>query len=46
MILPYALQILVENAIKHNEFSDTDPLYIKVALNGEYIDVKNKEKVV
>jgi len=44
MILPYALQILVENAIKHNEFSDEDPLYIKVSLNGEYIYVKNNKK--
>ena len=44
MILPYALQILVENAIKHNEFSDADPLYIKVVLNGEYIQIKNNKK--
>ena len=44
MILPCALQILVENAIKHNEFSDADPLYIKVVLNGEYIQIKNNKK--
>ncbi|HVZ97689.1 MAG TPA: histidine kinase [Chitinophagaceae bacterium] len=44
MILPYALQILVENAIKHNEFSDEDPLHIKVSLNGEYIYVRNNKK--
>lgn len=44
MILPYALQILVENAVKHNEFSDADPLYIKVVLNGEYIQIKNNKK--
>lgn len=44
MILPYALQMLVENAIKHNEFSDADPLYIKVTLNGEYIYIKNNKK--
>jgi Histidine kinase len=44
MILPYALQILVENAIKHNEFSDANPLYIKVVLNGEYIHVTNNKK--
>lgn len=41
MILPYALQVLVENAIKHNEFTDTDPLSINVVMNGEYILVKN-----
>ncbi len=44
MILPYALQVLVENAVKHNEFSDADPLYINVALNGEYIYVRNNKK--
>lgn len=44
MILPYALQVLVENAIKHNEFSDDNPLNIKVILNGEYIQVKNNKR--
>ena len=44
MILPYALQILVENAIKHNEFTDADPLNIRVILNGEYIHIKNNKK--
>ncbi len=44
MILPYALQILVENAIKHNEFTDAHPLNIRVVLNGEYIQIKNNKK--
>lgn len=44
MILPSALQILVENAIKHNEFTDEDPLKINVQLNGEYILVKNNKR--
>ena len=44
MILPYALQILVENAIKHNEFTDADPLNIRVILNGEYIHIKNNKR--
>ncbi|MEP6950954.1 MAG: histidine kinase [Ginsengibacter sp.] len=44
MILPYALQILVENAIKHNEFTDADPLNIRVVLNGEYIQIKNNKR--
>ncbi len=44
MVPPYALQILVENAIKHNEFSETDPLNIRMMLNGEYILVKNNKK--
>jgi Histidine kinase len=44
MILPYALQILVENAIKHNEFTDADPLNITVILNGEYIQIRNNKR--
>ena len=44
MILPYALQILVENAIKHNEFTDAEPLNIRVILNGEYIQIKNNKR--
>lgn len=44
MILPYALQVLVENAIKHNEFTDENPLNIRVVLNGEYIQIRNNKK--
>ena len=44
MILPCALQVLVENAIKHNEFTDAEPLDIKVMLNGKYIYVKNNKR--
>lgn len=44
MILPYALQVLVENAIKHNEFTEANPLNIRVVLNGEYIQIKNNKK--
>jgi LytS/YehU family sensor histidine kinase len=41
MVLPCALQILVENAIKHNEFTDEDPLKIKIEMNGEFLKVIN-----
>lgn len=44
MIPPFALQILVENAIKHNEFSEVRPLLIKITLNGEYLRVSNNVK--
>ncbi|MEP6584677.1 MAG: histidine kinase [Ginsengibacter sp.] len=44
IMLPYALQILVENAIKHNEFTDADPLNIHIVLNGEYLLVKNNKR--
>ncbi len=41
MILPCALQTLIENAIKHNDFSDEMPLQIKITLNGQYIKISN-----
>jgi Putative regulator of cell autolysis len=41
MILPCALQILVENAIKHNEFSEAQPLLINIELNNHYLKVTN-----
>jgi len=44
MIPPFALQILVENAIKHNEFSEARPLNIQITLNNEYLKVCNNVK--
>ena len=41
MILPCSLQILIENAIKHNQFTEAEPLHINVCLNGEYLNVEN-----
>jgi sensor histidine kinase YesM len=41
MIPPCALQILIENAIKHNEFSAINPLNIKIVMNGQYLKVSN-----
>ncbi|HEY1023407.1 MAG TPA: histidine kinase [Flavisolibacter sp.] len=40
-ILPCTLQILVENAIKHNFFSERDPLVISIFRNGKFIHVSN-----
>lgn len=42
LVPPISLQILVENAIKHNKFSDDMPLVIKITLNGEEIVVHNE----
>ena len=44
MVLPCALQILVENAVKHNEFTENDPLKIRIAMNGQYLKVSNNTK--
>lgn len=42
-IIPVALQMLVENAIKHNVLSKKKPLYIKIYANGNStISVINK----
>jgi hypothetical protein len=41
LIPPCALQILIENAIKHNEFSMENPLDIKIMMNGHYLKVSN-----
>ncbi len=44
MVIPYALQILVENAIKHNQFSENNPLQIDIDIAGRYIHVVNNLK--
>ncbi len=41
MIPPCSLQLLVENAIKHNEFSTEYPLHIAIEMNGEHLKVTN-----
>lgn len=42
LILPISLQTLVENAIKHNEFTDKRPLVIHVSVTSNYVLVKNQ----
>ena len=42
LIPPISLQALIENAIKHNEFSDASPLVITIKLEGEDLIVHNK----
>ncbi len=44
MIAPMTLQMLLENAIKHNEISKSYPLDIQINRFGDYISVKNKLK--
>ena len=40
-IIPLSLQMLVENAIKHNVISTDKPLQISILCNGDYLVVKN-----
>ncbi len=42
IILPMSVQILVENAVKHNAHSARLPLYINIARKGNYVVVANK----
>jgi sensor histidine kinase YesM len=40
-IVPVALQMIIENAIKHNEASAENPLNISVSINGEFVIIEN-----
>ncbi|NKI33156.1 sensor histidine kinase [Croceivirga thetidis] len=41
MIVPFSLQVAVENAIKHNVISNKKPLTIRVFTDNEYLIVEN-----
>lgn len=41
-VIPLSVQLLVENAIKHNEISDQKPLSIRIYEKDEYLVVENK----
>jgi two-component system, LytTR family, sensor kinase len=42
MVIPLSLQMLVENAIKHNEISAENPLHIEISSTGKgHVIVKN-----
>lgn len=42
LVAPLALQMLLENAIKHNTISEAQPLQIRIYLEEEYLVVSNK----
>lgn len=44
-IAPLTLQLLVENAIKHNIASKDNPLHIEISSDNEYLMVKNNLKL-
>jgi sensor histidine kinase YesM len=41
MVPPLVLQMLVENAIKHNVISEEHPLHIRIYINSDFIVVEN-----
>ncbi|TVQ82810.1 MAG: histidine kinase, partial [Bacteroidetes bacterium] len=45
-IIPFAIQMCVENAIKHNEGFDDDPLKILIESDSGYITVRNNLRPV
>ena len=40
-VVPLALQLLLENAIKHNVVSEQKPLHIKISIQGNQLVVEN-----
>ncbi|QNA46855.1 histidine kinase [Lacibacter sediminis] len=44
LIPPISLQVLLENAVKHNEFSETSPLQIQLVFVGNELQMRNKLK--
>ncbi|MES2775521.1 MAG: sensor histidine kinase [Bacteroidota bacterium] len=44
MVPPMALQLLVENAMKHNNFSTSDPLHIYVVADKKQVKVWNNKQ--
>ena len=44
VIPPLALQLLVENAIKHNKASDRQPLRLSIRAEGDYLLVENNRR--
>jgi len=44
LIPPISLQVLLENAIKHNDFSDDNPLTLRVWLDQDSICVSNQRR--
>jgi LytS/YehU family sensor histidine kinase len=40
-IVPMTLQLLIENAAKHNEISEAFPLHISIRKSDDYLEVEN-----
>jgi len=44
LVPPISLQILLENAIKHNEFSEVMPLVVEIKMENDHIIIHNQAK--
>ena len=45
LLPPLSIQILIENAIKHNHFTEKNPLRIEVKVIEEYVTVTNNRHI-
>ena len=45
LIVPMTLQLLVENAVKHNEVSEAFPLQISIRRKDDFIEVENSLRI-
>jgi two-component system LytT family sensor kinase len=45
LIVPMTLQLLVENAVKHNEVSEAYPLQIHIRRNDTFLEVENSLRI-
>ncbi len=44
LVIPFSVQLLIENAIKHTQFSNTDPLKIFISMDKYYLKIENTFK--
>ncbi len=45
LIVPMTLQLLIENAVKHNEVSEAFPLQIRISRNDTYLEIENSLRI-
>lgn len=44
LIPPISIQVLLENAVKHNAFSEADPLHVHVSVTPDAVSVQNARR--
>lgn len=42
LVMPMSLQLLIENAIKHNVVSSSNPLVINISIENDYLVINNR----
>lgn len=40
-VVPFSLQLLLENTVKHNVVSEQKPLHIRIFIDGDYLAIQN-----